>query len=67
MERGGANKWSVKCECDQKSNGRGSEALSGVCAGLFCCCSIASIGPLSEVTQACRTVPSWHQFLHQLQ
>lgn len=28
----------------------------------FAVCSIVSIGPLSGVTQACRTFLGWHQF-----
>ena len=30
--------------------------------GSFFACSVAPVGPLSGVTQACRTVLSWHRF-----
>lgn len=48
----------------RKAMGEGkhcSEALSSVRPGPFVACSIASIGPLSGLTQACRMVLSWHQ------
>lgn len=56
------NKWSVKSECDQKSNGRvRKKHLVVFVHDSFVACSIASIGPLSGVTQACWTELSKHQ------